>query len=108
MPKFAHISDIHLGANSDPVLSRLEMEAFNKTIDTCLEENVDFILICGDLFHVSTPDLEIVDKAVQRLKQLQDKEIPVYVIYGSHDYTPNGISIVDFIVRDGLIKKIVS
>ncbi len=108
MPKFAHISDLHLGANSDPILSRFEMEAFNKTIDTCLEENVDFILICGDLFHVSNPDLQIVDEAVRRLKQLLDKEIPVYVIYGSHDYTPNGTSIVDIIESAGLIKKIVS
>lgn len=108
MPKFAHISDIHLGANSDPVLSRLEMEAFNKTIDTCLEENVDFILICGDLFHVSKPEFHIVDEVVRRFKQLLDKEIPVYVIYGSHDYTPNGISIIDIIESAGLIKKIVS
>jgi len=108
MPRFAHVSDIHLGANSDPALSRLELQAFSQAMDKCLRENVDFILICGDLFHVSIPDLRIVDVAVRKLKQVADRGIPVYAIYGSHDFTPNGKSVVDIIESAGLIKKIVS
>ena len=108
MPKFAHISDIHLGANSDPALSRLEMEAFTRAIDECLKENVDFILIRGDLFHVSIPDLRAVDDAVRKLREVTDHGIPVYVIYGSHDFTPNGKSMVDIIESAGLITRIVS
>jgi hypothetical protein len=108
MPKFAHIADIHLGANSDSALSRLEMQAFTQAIDECLKENVDFILICGDLFHVSIPDLRVVDYAVRKLKQVADHGIPVYAIYGSHDFTPNGKSVVDIIESAGLIKRIVS
>jgi exonuclease SbcD len=108
MPKFAHISDIHLGANSDPALSRLEMQAFTQAIDECLKESVDFILICGDLFHVSIPDLRVVDDAVRKLKQVADRGIPVYAIYGSHDFTPNGKSVVDIIESAGLLRRIVS
>jgi hypothetical protein len=108
MSRFAHISDIHLGANSDPALSRLEMQAFRQAIDECFRENVDFILICGDLFHVSIPDLQVVDDAVRKLKQVADHGIPVYAIYGSHDFTPNGKSVVDIIESAGLIKRIVS
>jgi DNA repair exonuclease SbcCD nuclease subunit len=102
------MADIHLGANSDPALSRLEMQAFTQAIDECFKENVDFILICGDLFHVSIPDLRVVDYAVRKLKQVADHGIPVYAIYGSHDFTPNGKSVVDIIESAGLIKRIVS
>jgi len=108
MQRFAHVSDIHLGANSDPAISRLELQAFNQAMDECLKENVDFILICGDLFHVSIPDLRVVDDAVRKLRQVADRGIPVYAIYGSHDFTPGGKSIVDIIESAGLIKRIVS
>jgi len=106
LPKFAHISDIHLGANTDPALASLEIRAFDKTIDTCINEKVDFILICGDMFHVSIPDLQIADHAVQKLKQLNDQNIPIYTIFGSHDFTPNGKSIIDLFQTADLIKNI--
>lgn len=108
MPRFAHISDTHLGANSDPALSRLEMQAFSQAMDECVKENVDFILICGDLFHVSIPDLQVVDNAVRKLKEVVERHIPVYVIYGSHDFTPNGKSIIDIIESAGLITRVAS
>jgi DNA repair exonuclease SbcCD nuclease subunit len=106
LPKFAHISDIHLGANTDPSLAPLEMEAFDKTIVTCLNEKVDFILICGDIFHVSIPDLQIADHTVQKIKQLNDLNIPIYTIFGSHDFIPNGKSIIDILQSADLIKNI--
>jgi exonuclease SbcD len=106
LPKFAHISDIHLGANVDPALTSLEIQAFDKTIDACINEKVDFILICGDIFHVSIPDLQIADHAVQKLKQLNDQNIPIYTIFGSHDFTPNGKSIIDLLQTADLIKNI--
>jgi exonuclease SbcD len=106
LPKFAHISDIHLGANVDPALASLEIQAFDKTIDACINEKVDFILICGDIFHVSIPDLQIADHAVQKLKQLNDQNIPIYTIFGSHDFTPNGKSIIDLLQTADLIKNI--
>jgi exonuclease SbcD len=106
LPKFAHISDIHLGANTDPALSSLEIKAFDKTIDACVNGKVDFILVCGDLFHVSIPDLEIADHAVQKIKQLNDLNIPIYVIFGSHDFTPSGKSIIDILQSADLIKNI--
>jgi exonuclease SbcD len=106
LPKFAHISDIHLGANTDPALASLELEAFNKTMDRCISEKVDFILICGDIFHVSIPDLQIADHAVQKIKQLNDLNISIYAIFGSHDFTPNGKSIIDILQSADLIKNI--
>ena len=107
MHKFAHMADIHLGANREPTLEKLEIETFRKAMDKCIEEKVDFILICGDLFHVGIPDLGVVREAVIKMKEVKDKGIPIYLIYGSHDYTPTGTSIIDVLESAGLITKIV-
>ena len=107
MYKFAHFADIHLGSNRHPILEKIETEIFNQAIDKCIEEKVDFILICGDLFHIGIPDLSIVKNCVLKLKELFDCGIPVYVIFGSHDYNPNTNSIVDILESAGLITNVV-
>jgi hypothetical protein len=106
MYKFAHTGDWHFGALRDPVLQRLQFLAFEKFIEKCREEGVDFIIISGDLFHSNLPDMEIVNKVVKNLKELKDRSIPVYVIYGSHDYSPNQTSIIDILDSAGLFTNI--
>ncbi len=107
MFKFAHIADCHIGANRDPVLENLELEAFSKAMDACVHEKVDFVLISGDLFHANLPDMHVANVAVKKMKEVKDADIPIYVIYGSHDYSPNDTSIIDILESTGLIKKIV-
>ena len=68
--------------------------------------NVDFLLISGDIFHVSIPDLTIVNETIRTLRLLQDAKIPVYAIYGSHDYTPNGTSIIDILDTAGILTNV--
>jgi exonuclease SbcD len=106
--KFAHLADLHVGANRHPTLQRIEFQLFNEAIGKCLKENVDFILICGDLFHIGIPDMGAVKNCVQSLKKVYDCGIPVYVIFGSHDYNPNTDSMVDVLNSAGLITNIVS
>jgi len=105
--KFAHISDCHIGANREPALESLELAAFAKALDICIQEKVDFILITGDLFHANIPDMRAANEAVKKMKEVRDKGIPIYVIYGSHDYSPNQTSMIDILDSAGLIKKIV-
>jgi DNA repair exonuclease SbcCD nuclease subunit len=107
MFKFAHLADIHLGANRHPTLEAIEMQTFNDAIDKCVEAKVDFILICGDLFHIGIPDMSVVKNCARKLREVQDHGTPVYVVYGSHDYNPNTDSIVDVLASAGLIKNIV-
>jgi hypothetical protein len=107
MHKFAHISDCHLGAHRDPVLQKLEFAAFEKALTRCVEEKVDFVVISGDLFHSNIPDMGVVNNAVKKMREVRDKGIPTYVIYGSHDYSPNETSIVDILDSAGLFTKIV-
>ena len=107
MYKFAHIADCHLGANRNPVLQKLESNAFEKAMTTCIDEKVDFIVISGDLFHSNIPDMGVVNESVKKLKEVRDKGIPIYLVYGSHDYSPNETSIVDILDSAGLFTKIV-
>ena len=106
MPKFAHISDCHLGAWRDKILRKINLDAFLRSMDICIEKNVDFILICGDLFDKNIPDLDIVEKAARKMKEVRDRGIEIYVIYGSHDYSPAATSIIDVLHGSGLFTRI--
>ncbi|MDA4131338.1 MAG: exonuclease SbcCD subunit D [Thaumarchaeota archaeon] len=104
--KFAHMSDIHLGAFRDPIMRQLERQALEDAVKKCIELQVDFLLISGDIFHVSIPDLTIVNETIRSLRLLQNAKIPVYAIYGSHDYTPNGTSIIDILDTAGILTNV--
>lgn len=107
MFRFAHLADIHLGANRHPTLKALEVHAFNRAIDECIKAPVDFMIICGDLFHTGIPDMSTVKNCVRQLREVQNHGIPVYVIYGSHDYNPNTDSMIDILESAELIKNVV-
>ncbi|MCC6013803.1 MAG: exonuclease SbcCD subunit D [Candidatus Verstraetearchaeota archaeon] len=104
--KFAHMADIHLGATSDPKLRELEINTLRKAFEICIKENVDFILISGDLFHVNIPDLSLVKEVVRIMKKVIENKIKIYVVYGSHDYSPNAVSIVDILEEVGIITRV--
>ncbi len=106
MNKFAHLADCHLGAQKYPELKELELRAFKECLDICMAEEVDFIIIAGDLFHSNLPDMGVVKEAVGKLSEVKEKGIPVYINYGSHDFSPNQTSIIDVITESGLMKKL--
>jgi exonuclease SbcD len=102
---FAHMADVHLGAYSKEFRA-LNLEAFTKSLDRCLALKVDFVLIAGDLFHINVPDLGVVDQAAAKLREVKDAGVPVYVWYGSHDYSPTEKSIIDVLASTGLFTKV--
>ena len=75
--KFAHMSDCHIGAWRDEKLRELNLKAFEKAIDLCVEEKVDFILISGDLFDSNIPDLYQVKRAVEKLRLVKNRGINI-------------------------------
>jgi exonuclease SbcD len=106
--QFAHIADVHLGANRHGKMAELEIGAFARAMDICIARHVDFIIIAGDLFHIGVPsDLNTVRQAVVKMREVAERGIPIYAIYGSHDYTPTSTSIIDVIESAGLLTKIV-
>ena len=104
--KFAHISDCHLGGWRKDTLNRLGCQAFSQMIAKLLEEEVDFVIISGDLYDVSNPKVEIVDFATRELKKLHDKKIPVYGIMGSHDFSPSGKSMLRPLISAGFFRNV--
>jgi len=96
-----------IGSWRDPKLKDISTIAFNKAIDKCIEENVDFILISGDLFNTSLPRIDNLKTVVGIFKQLKDKNIPVYIIPGSHDYSPSGKTMLDVLEKAGLFINVV-
>ena len=104
--KFAHLADCHIGSWRDPKLKDTSTLAFIKAIDKCIKEKVDFILIAGDLFNTSFPRLDNLKTVVTKFKQLKDLGIPVYIVPGSHDYSPSGKTILDVLEEAGLFVNV--
>jgi len=105
--KFSHIADCHIGGWRDQKLKDLSIQAFEKAIDISIEKGVDFILIAGDLFNTSIPNFEGLKTTVIKLRQLKEKNIPVYMIAGSHDFSPSGKTMIDVLEGAGLVINVV-
>ncbi|PIT86001.1 double-stranded DNA repair protein Mre11 [Candidatus Micrarchaeota archaeon CG10_big_fil_rev_8_21_14_0_10_59_7] len=103
--RFAHMSDVHLGAFRDAVLRDYNVAAFEKALSLC--GGVDFVIIAGDLFHVALPEMSVVDRAVKAMRLLREKGVRIYVVYGSHDYSPNETSIIDVLCSADVLRKVV-
>lgn len=92
MTKFLHISDIHLGIKRYGVAERTR-DFFNAWL-TCLEryaidEQVDFVLIGGDLFDRRQIDPQAANHAIIGFEKLKAAGIPVFAIEGNHDQREN-------------------
>lgn len=101
--KFAHMSDLHIGGWQEETLREINMESFRKAIEICINEKVDFILFCGDIFNTSIPQIDLIKETTAILKKLKDNWIPVYVIAGSHDFSPSGKTMLDVLEKAGLL-----
>ncbi len=105
--KFVHMADCHIGSWREPKLRQLTTEAFIRATEISIEEKADFILISGDLFNTSIPEIENLKTVVERLKELKDRGISVYIIPGSHDFSPSGKTMLDVLESAGLCKNVV-
>ena len=104
--KFAHLSDVHLGFQKHESLQKIEQQVFEKILDQCISLKVDFILIPGDLFHVNIPEMRVQKFAFAKFRQVHDAGIPIYVVYGSHDFSPVSNSVIDLLTEVGYITKV--
>jgi exonuclease SbcD len=94
--RFLHSADLHIDRSfegiqmlSDKVkeqLPAINRKVLQKLVDTALEQEVDFVLLAGDTFHQARPSLRIQHDFFQEISRLAVAEIPVYMIFGNHDY----------------------
>jgi exonuclease SbcD len=104
--KFAHMADCHIGAWREPKLREANLQAFFKAADMCIEEKVDFILISGDLFNTAFPGIDGLKEVVLKLRELKDSGIPVYIVPGSHDFSPSGKTMLDVLENARLFTNV--
>ena len=100
--KFAHLADCHLGSWREPKLREANAAAFVSVIERCLSEQVNFVLLSGDLFNTAVPGIDSLRVAVEQFKRLHDADIPLYFIAGSHDFSPSGKTMLDILEHAGL------
>jgi len=104
--RFAHFSDIHLGFQKSRPLQDVEQDVFERALDDCIRRSVDFILICGDTFHANIPEMRVQKFAFAALRRVHEAGIPIYAIYGSHDFSPSATSVIDLLVETGYITNV--
>ncbi|MBN1275271.1 exonuclease SbcCD subunit D [Candidatus Woesearchaeota archaeon] len=101
--RFAHLADAHIGVWRDPKMASLPDQAFEQAVSAALAENVDFIVIAGDLFNTALPGIDHLRAAVRTLQRAKEASVPVYVIPGSHDFSPSGKSMLHVLEEAGLL-----
>jgi len=104
--KFAHLADCHLGSWRQEELQKLNFESFKEAVDTCIYENVDFMLVSGDLFDSAYPPIEILKETFYEFKRIKDAQIPVFIIAGSHDFSASGKTFLDVLEKAGFCRNV--
>lgn len=97
--KFLHTADLHIGKKLYEQ-SLIEDQRFilDEIYRIALEEQVDAVVIAGDVYDRAIPSAEAVLLLDAFLTRLIQKEIPVMMISGNHD-SPERISFADRILE---------
>ena len=93
--KFLHAADIHLdspmqgleryeGAPVEQIRGATRI-ALERMVDLARDEEVDFVLIAGDLYDGDWKDFNTGLFFSRQMNRLREAEIPVYLIRGNHD-----------------------
>lgn len=93
MVRFLHIADIHLGFNryNSPQRTKDFFFALQDVLQRYgVDEGVDFVLVCGDLFEHRNIQPAVLNQAQICFQILQRAGIPVFAIEGNHDNAPYG------------------
>ncbi len=93
--KFLHVADLHLdspfvGLRSAPervvgTLQQATFSAYDRVIETALREQVDFVLIAGDIYDGRDRSLRAQLRFRDGLARLARSGIESFVVFGNHD-----------------------
>ena len=93
--RFIHAADLHMGSplrvlasNSPSIKTRLD-NAIYRTVErvttAALEYDVDFVLLCGDIYDRKSRSVQANKFLTEQLVRLSEEGIPVFIVYGNHD-----------------------
>ncbi|WP_099975013.1 metallophosphoesterase family protein [Lactobacillus terrae] len=104
--KFIHAADLHLDTPFTGIskyslevqnkLKKSTYSAAKKVFETAVEENVDFIILAGDVFDNTERSLSAQTFLNEQFIRLQENNIDVFIIYGNHDYFRNDLGILEY------------
>ncbi|HGE72503.1 TPA: DNA repair exonuclease [Candidatus Poribacteria bacterium] len=93
--KFIHCADLHLDSPFEGIhdynpdiaksLRNATFESFQNIIDLAIDENVDFIIIAGDIFDGANRNIRAQYRFNQILKHAVDSGIQCFLAHGNHD-----------------------
>lgn len=93
--RFLHTADFHLGSPlravesaSDQLAERLQratLEALRQVVQVAIDEDVDFVVVAGDLYDQEARSVYANEFLVDQFTRLDESCIPCYVIHGNHD-----------------------
>ena len=92
--RLIHTGDLHIGVqnygrmdSATGMHTRLRdfLSTLDKLVDYAVDDKVDAVLICGDVFKNREPDVTQQREFAKRIKRLSDAGIKVYIIVGNHD-----------------------
>lgn len=94
MLRFIHCADLHFDRSFEGLhlvsetksLAESNGQVLENIVNLALEEEVDFMLFAGDTFHQNRPTLKTQHQFFQQMQRLNQQDIPVYLIFGNHDY----------------------
>ncbi len=95
MFRFIHAADLHLdapfkglsGYEGAPVerMQNSTRLAFENLVQLALDEQVDFLVIAGDLFDGRWTNIQTGLWTANQFRRLETRNIPVFLIRGNHD-----------------------
>ncbi|MFW6135802.1 MAG: metallophosphoesterase family protein [Chloroflexota bacterium] len=106
--KFIHAADFHLGYQQYASADRFDdfSRVFLHVVDEALDQQVDFVLLAGDLFHKRKVDPLAMRVAIQGLQALRDAGVPVLAVEGNHErsYYRNQYTWIEFLDAMGYFR----
>lgn len=94
--KFLHAADLHLGAPLESLgesidqvtydrVKTLVNKAFDRLIDVAIDEQVDFVVLAGDVYDNAERDPGAQRRFLLGLRRLTEAGIKVFMVHGNHD-----------------------
>ncbi|MEF9933856.1 MAG: exonuclease SbcCD subunit D [Clostridium sp.] len=84
--KFVHLGDLHIGKIIHEFsMLQDQQHALNSILDLLKEEEVDGLIIAGDLYDRSVPPSDAVEVLSEFLTSVLEMGINIYAISGNHD-----------------------
>ena len=107
--KFVHAADLHLDSPFKGLGSRIPddvaeilrnatFDTYDRIVSLCIEENVDALLIAGDVYDHETRSFRAQYRFIEGLNKLSEAGINSYICHGNHDPLDGWQSKLDFLM----------